>query len=234
MPSITLAEIKALIPIDGEISDDLLQSYSDIVTAEADLQLRNIFASPLPSVTEADCYNYRTYNTNGSRFISITAWQPTGLVVKKIDVDKSENITLTETPLVFGTDYVFWYGKTGDKIPGIAQPVTNIKLINNYLGYHGRLRLSGTYGWQAGYPNDIKVVLAQAIVDLASWVQDVASTGGSNLATRIKEENVEKEIDPKMLESMKSEAENLLSGESVQRVFNSYILAGQETISTIC
>jgi hypothetical protein len=234
MPSLTLPEIKALIPIDGEISDALLGSYSEIVTTEADLQLRNIFASPLPTVLEADCYNYKTYNTYGSRFISVTAWQPTALVIKKIFIEKSEEVSLTETPLVFGTDYVFFYGKNGQKIPGINQPVTNIRLINCSLSYNERLRLSGTYGWQAGYPGEIKKALAQVIVDLAGQAQQTAEAGGTSIAFRIKNRSVEKEINPKMVEKQRSEAENLLSSPDIQDVFNSYLNAGQETISTIC
>ena len=234
MPLLTLSDIKALIPIEGEISDILLESYSGIVTTEADLQLRNIFASPLPTVTEANCYNYQTYNTYGTRFVSVTAWQPTALVIKKICVDKSESTTLTETPLVFGTDYVFFYGKTGGKIPGINQPVTGVKLINNYLSYNERLRLAGTYGWQVGYPSNVKVALAQAIVDLAGQAQTNAENGGSSIAFRIKNRTVEKEIDPKMLEKQNAEAKNILSDPETQSIFRSYLNAGDELISTIC
>ena len=77
----TITDVKSLIPVDS-ISDGLLTKYLEIVKAEADLQLNNIFADPLTTVTEANCINYGTQNANGSDFISISAWQQSELTIK--------------------------------------------------------------------------------------------------------------------------------------------------------
>lgn len=231
--SITVSDVTTLLPVDLSIlSGTLIQGYIDIVTTEADLQLNNIFVSPLSTVTEADCQNYGTQNTFGSSFISIGAWQKTGLTLKKTTKDKSEITSLSETPLTLGSDYNLWYGFKGKKIPSINLPVTGIQLSYK-LGLNEILRVYGTYGWQAGYPSDVKQALVNVIISLAGYANSTAQFGGINGMTRVKDMTTEVEIDAGMAEQLRTQARSFLNDPVFQEIITKYNLVTEETISVI-
>lgn len=232
--SITLSEIKALIPItDGNPSDALLQQYIDIVTQEADLLLENIFASPFSVVTEADCINYGTANSKGSNIIAIRAWQPTGLTIKRTTKDNSQLEALEEDVLTSGDDYVFWYGWKGNKIPGLNLPVTNIKLLCTRLMPWEVLRVYGTYGWQEGYPAVVKQALTNVIVQLASYATQLALNGGVSGLTRIKSMTTEIEISEELAGAIRNQARSLLNDPVFYGIINTYLITTDNNLSIL-
>ena len=231
--SITVSDVTTLLPVDlSTLSGSLIQEYIDIVTTEADLQLNNIFASPFSTVTEADCQNYGTQNTFGSSFISIGAWQKTGLTLKKTTKDKSETTSLSETPLTLGSDYNLWFGFKGKKIPSLNLPVTGIQLSCK-LGLNEVLRVYGIYGWQQGYPSGVKQALVNVIISLAGYANSTAQFGGINGMTRVKDMTTEVEMDAGMAEQLRIQARNLLNDPVFQETVNRYNLVTEESISVI-
>lgn len=231
--SITVSDVTTLLPVDlSTLSGSLIQEYIDIVTTEADLALKNIFASPFSVITEANCINYETQNTFGSNFISIGAWQKTGLTIKKTTKDKKEIASLSETPLTLGSDYNFWYGFKGKQIPGLNLPVTAIQLTCK-LAYGEVLRVYGTYGWQQGYPSGVKQALVNVIISLAGYANSTAQFGGINGITRVKDMTTEIEMDAGMAEQLRIQARNLLNDPVFQEIVNKYNLVTEESISVI-
>jgi hypothetical protein len=222
--AITTASILDLIPLNGGVSDTVIQSYIDIVTQEADLLLNNIFASPLSVVTEANKINYSTQNSSGSNFIFVNAWQESGLTIKRTNIDNQNVASLTETPLVEGKDYVFWFGFGGDRIVGKTLPVTKIKLFDR-LHPNEILRVYGTYGWQAGYPADVELALTNTIVDLATHATNQANNGGDTGLMRIESMTVEIEQSEAMTKQLRKEARNFLENESFKAIIAKYTLA---------
>ena len=232
--SITVSNVKELIPVNsGVISDTLIQAYINIVSEEADLQLRNIFATPLTPVLEADCINYTTQNTYGSQIIAITAWQEAGLTLKISSKENTHLATLTEIPLVLGQDYVLWYGWKGNKIPGKPLPVTNIILLGAVLSRYSILRAYGTYGWQAGYPSDVKQALYNVIVSLAGYATQTANQGGVTGLTREKSMTTEVEFDSSMAESLRNQARYLLNDPAFVAIIQKYTVVTENQLAII-
>lgn len=223
----TITEVKNLIPT--TISDGLLTQYLNLVKQEADLQLNNIFADPLTVISEADCINYTTQNFNGSNFISISAWQPTGLTIKLAGEEDQNLASLTETPLVLGEDYTLWYGFKGGKIPGKTLPVTAIKLLYRRLCRREILRVYGTYGWQAGYPLDLQQALANVIVSLANYAQNSNISG----ARRVKDLTTEIEFSDLMSEQLRNQARLLMADPAFSNIVAKYLNATQQTVTII-
>jgi hypothetical protein len=223
----TITEVKALIPT--TISDGLLTQYLNLVKAEADLQLNNIFADSLTTVTESNCINYKTQNYNGSNFISISAWQPGSLTIKLTD-EKNQNLaSLTETALVLGEDYTLWYGFKGQKIPGLTLPATAIKLLNRRLGYSEILRVYGTYGWQVGYPLELQQALSNVIISLANFANNNTLLG----ATRVKDLSTEIEFSDILAEKLRDQARLLLNDPAFSNIVAKYLNATQQTVTII-
>jgi len=216
MAKITINDVKAQIPVtnDGALSDSLLNVYINLVTTVADEDLFNIFPeTDFTVVTEADCINYGTQNTFGTNFVSIRAWQDELLTIKLIDVTKASETTLTEPILEIGKHYRLWYGKNGSKIPGLALPVTHIELFGG-LGSSQLLRVAGKYGWQVGYPEDVKNALISIIVDVANYANNFANTAnsGSNEAIiRIKSLSTEKQADVQLLTMLRDQTKNFMN-----------------------
>jgi len=196
------------------------------------LQLNNIFADPLTVVAETDKINYSTQNTFGSNFILISAWQESGLTIKRTSQDNQHTATLTESPLVLGTDYTLWYGFKGYKIPAMTLPITAIKL-NFGLSSSEVLRVYGTYGWQAGYPNDVQQVIANVVVSLSGYATSQANNGGETGYTRIKSMTTEIEMSEAMAEKTRNEARDFLKDPALQSILNKYLLATQQSITII-
>jgi hypothetical protein len=229
----TVAQVMALIPVEGTISATLLGSYLDIVQTELDLALENIFADPAIVITEDECINYSTQNTNGSNFISIRAWQPTDLVLKQTTIDNQNKVSLDEQPLVLGEDYVLWYGFQGNKIPGLTVPVTAIKLLNARLSPAGIIRVYGTYGWQAGYPVDVQNMVANMVVNLAGFAISLAELGGASGAKRIKSMTTEIELSDDMSEKLRNYARSFMDDPAYIAILDKYRYATKETITII-
>jgi hypothetical protein len=225
--SFTITDVKTLIPT--TVSDGLLTQYLNLVKAEADLQLNNIFADPLTTVTEANCINYKTQNYNGSDFISISAWQPTGLTIKLTDEENQNLASLTESPLVLGQDYILWYGFKGDKIPGLTLPVTAIKLISRGISRSQILRIYGTYGWQAGYPLEVQQALANVVVSLANFATNNNLLG----ATRVKDLSTEIEYRGGVAEKLRNQARLLIEDPAFSNIVAKYLNATQQTVTII-
>jgi hypothetical protein len=227
--SLTIRDIKQYIPVDCIIEDNLLNSYLSIVMSEVDLQLENIFVDPLTDLLEADLMNYGTSHPNGSDFIHITAWQETDLVIKRTNILNSYTSTLTETPLVLGQDYILWFGWQGKKIPGITLPVTAISLFNP-LCSNEILRVYGTYGWQAGYPNDVKLAIANIVVSLSSYATTQANNGGENAYTRIKSMTTEIEMSEAMVKDLRDKARSFTQDTTFINLINKYTLATKQSV----
>lgn len=232
--SILISDVRDLIPVDaGIIPDVLIQEYIDIVTTEADLQLKNIFADPLTAVTEADCQNYDTKNTSGTCFVPISAWQESGLTIKRTDKKNSHQVALTETPLVLGEDYILWHGWQGKKIPGLNLPVTNIQLLCDPLCKGEILRVAGTYGWQAGYPSEVKQVLANIIVGLAGYAQNTANQGGVTGAITEKSMTTLVEFSATMAKDLQDRAKYMLNDPAFLAILNKYNVVLDEGLTVI-
>lgn len=220
---LSIADIRSQIPTDNSVvSDELIQQYMDIVTEMVNEDLDNIFPETFPTITEADCINYFPVGSRGLSFISIGAWQPTGLTFKITDSKNKDVASLTETPLILGTDYTLWYGKNGTKTPGKTEPVTAIKLLNKYLATNECLRVYGTYGWSTEYPADIKPILIRIISDLASEANSIAQSDGMGGATRIKSMTVEIEQSEAMAKEWQDRARSLYNDINYQNIISSY------------
>jgi hypothetical protein len=220
---LSIADIRSQIPTDNSVvSDELIQQYINIVTEMVNEDLDNIFPETLPTITEADCINYFPVGSRGLSFISIGAWQPTGLTFKITDTKNKDLASLTETALVLGTDYTLWYGKNGNKTPGKTEPVTAIKLLNKYLGTNECLRVYGTYGWSTDFPNDIKPILIRIISDLASEANSIAQSDGVGGATRIKSMTVEIEQSEAMAKEWQDRARSLYNDINYQNIIATY------------
>jgi hypothetical protein len=228
----TITDVKNLIPVDS-ISDGLLTKYLEIVTTEADLQLNNIFADPLTPVVESDCINYKTQNANGSNFISISAWQQTGLTIKLTDEENQNLASLTESPLVLGQDYILWYGFKGSKIPGKTLPVTAIKLLCRKLHRSEILRVYGTYGWQISYPLELQQALANVIVSLASYANAQAELNGISGQRRIKDLTTEIEFSDEMSKLLREQAQLLMNNPSFVGIIAKYTNIFEQTVTVI-
>lgn len=231
--SITLTQIQSFIPTDCSIDTTLLVNYGNIVSEEIDIALNNIFASPLATVLETDKVNYSTANTSGSTFISIGAWQEDGLTIKIAENTKAHTDTLTEDTLVLGTDYNLWYGWQGNKIIGKTLPVTRIQLLKKRLSRNEIVRVYGTYGWQAGYPNDVLEAIAQVAVELAGFAQSIANSGGVSGIKRLKSMTTEQEMSDNMAERLRTEARDVLANPIYARIINKYLLATESQISFV-
>jgi hypothetical protein len=220
---LSIADIRSQIPTDNSVvTDELIQQYINIVTEMVNEDLDNIFPETLPTVTQADCINYFPVGSRGLSFISIGAWQPTGLTFKITDTKNKDLASLTETALVLGTDYTLWYGKTGSKTPGKTEPVTAIKLLNKYLGTDECLRVYGTYGWSTEFPNDIKPILIRIISDLASEANSIAQSDGVGGLTRIKSLTVELEQSEAMAKEWQDRARSLYNDINYSNIIASY------------
>ena len=229
MPTINFNDINQLFP-NLQVDNNVINFYSEIVCQEADLQLNNIFADPLNTVVESNCINFTTASHIPTRFIPIFAWQEAGLTIKKISKDKQYEHILTESPLILGEDYSLHYGFTGNKVIGLNLPITRLILstpINNYQF----LRISGTYGWQAGYPLTIKTLLSNIIINLAGKNGNMSSIGSDEL-TRIKSMTVEKERDPVLVEKARNEARNFLADPVFVNAIYKYRVLQKETLTS--
>lgn len=231
---LNIVDIRAQIPTDSSaIPDELIQRYIDIVTEMVNEDLDNMFPETLPTILESDCINYFPVGTNGLYFISIGAWQPTGLSFKITDEKNKDLVSLTETALVLGTDYTLWYGKNGTKTPGKTEPVTAIKLLNRGVSTNQCLRVYGTYGWSTDYPADIKYILIRIISDLASEAMNVASNDGMGGLTRIKSMTVEIEQSEAMAREWQDRARSLYQDINYVNIINSYKAFTSPLITTI-
>lgn len=231
--SIIIPEIRALIPVDLSIlSDELIQGYIGIVTEEADLALGNIFADPFSTVAEGDCQNYQTQNASGSNFISIGAWQDSNITIKKAQYDKEQEAVLTESALELGKDYTYWYGFSGRKIPGINLPVTAVKL-SCPIGRYEFLRVYGTYGWQQGYPADVRQALVNVIISLAGYANSTAQYGGLSGITRVKDMTTEVEVGETMAQQLREQARSFLNDPVFFGIIQKYRYATNEGLSVI-
>lgn len=220
---LSIVDIRSQIPTDNSVvTDELIQQYINIVTEMVNEDLDNIFPDALPTVTQADCINYFPVGSRGLSFISIGAWQPAGLTFKITNTKNKDLASLTETALVLGTDYTFWYGKTGSKTPGKTEPVTAIKLLNKYLGTNECLRVYGTYGWSTEYPADIRYVLIRIISDLASEANSIAQSDGVGGAVRIKSMTVEIEQSEAMAKEWQDRARSLYNDQNYQNILGLY------------
>lgn len=204
MPTLTINDINKIIPISGSINT-YVSTYSEMVCSEVDRQLNNIFANPLPTIAETAKQNYYISNSTGSDFVPIGAWQETGLNIKLTNRDNANTATLSESPLALGKDYDVFVGFYGTRIPGISQPVTAIKLLNRRLYPNEVLRVYGTYGWQAGYPIDLKVAIINVIMDLSSVAYNQATSGLPTGLTRIKSMTTEMETSDEVAKDMRKE-----------------------------
>jgi hypothetical protein len=220
----TIADVKNFIPVDCTIEDRLLSQYLAVVKEEVDLALDNIFADPLTPVLETAKINYGTQNTTGSNFIRISAWQETGLTIKRISKDRQYEATLTESPLVLGQDYALWYGWGGDKIIGKTLPITAIQLYSK-LYPNETLRVYGTFGWQAGYPNDVKQAIANIVVSLSGYATSQANNGGETGYTRIKSMTTEVEVSEEMAKDLRNQARVLTNDPAFIQITNKYRIA---------
>jgi hypothetical protein len=230
---ITISDINSIMPLDYSVLPyELVQKYIDIVTEVADLELNNIFPNPLPTIAESDCINYGTENTFGSNFISIGAWQETGLTIKQTTKDKQHDNVLSENPLTIGKDYTFWYGKTGKKIPGKTLPVTAVKLTCGLQKYE-ILRVSGTYGWATTYPADIKTILSNVVISLATYANNTSLNGGVSGLSRIRDMTTEIEMSEDMAKQLRDQARNFLLDPAYSDIITSYKYATEQTISII-
>jgi hypothetical protein len=143
-------------------------------------------------------YPYLDYEGTNMDLVSIEAWQDTNLTVQ---IGNYFNSTLTT--LTLGKDYLLKRYK--DRVsPGQPNPVVKIKMLTNYNntintnGYYGTwsslhgpvnpkltdrqfLRLTGTYGWQNGYPDDLQNVLYRVVKDRLEWNANQTASGGSGL-----------------------------------------------------
>lgn len=231
--SLSILDVRNLIPVDlTTISDELIQEYIDIVTETANLELNNIFPDSLVSVVESDCQNYSTANTFGTNFVPIGAWQETGLTIKKTSLENSHKTTLSESQLTLGNDYALWYGFKGRKIPGKNMPVTAIKLYRGL--FQGEvLRVYGTYGWQEGYPADIKNTLVQIVISLAGYANSIAQMGGISGIKRVKDMTTEIELSDEMSKTLRDQARIFLDDSAYQSVIAKYKFVTEESISII-
>jgi len=222
-----IQDIKKYIPINCTIEDSLLNAYLEIITEEVDLQLNNIFADPLTDLVESDLMNYGTENTTGSSFIHIGAWQDTDLVIKRTTIDNKYLATLTESPLVLGQDYVLWYGWQGEKIPSKTLPVTALKLSSR-LSPNEVLRVYGTYGWQAGYPLDLQLAIANLVVSLSSYATTQANNGGETGYTRLKSMTTEIEMSENMVKDLRDQTRTFTKDPAFIQIINKYTLATKQ------
>lgn len=171
--------------------DYLLSTFQELLEE----QLGYVFS--LLNVVEEDKHNFFVENTDFQEFISIGAWQDSGLTIKKGEYDKSNLSALTTSPLILGQDYELFRFKTGfKKLPkslAKANPAVAIKLYCPL--YHNEfLRIYGTWGFSNGLPADLEYLIYTALKNAIEYndstgknFENGGSGGGSGSVSSIRE-----------------------------------------------
>jgi hypothetical protein len=115
-------------------------------------------------------YDYRGGNTY---FVGIGAWQD--------DITISMGTYGQSTvPLVFGKDYMLEYYK-GQKRPNQPTPVYAVTMLQLKVTDQQFLRISGTYGWSDGLPEDLYMAIYGAAKSAVDYNYNMSKNRGSGI-----------------------------------------------------
>lgn len=130
MSYLSLIEFKTRAKINGQDQDAFLGWFLDSISDTIDKHTGNIFGATPNAVKRY------TSKTQVTRFLSVGAWQETGLVVKYFD-----NAQATAKVLVKDVDFEFVYPDS------LVNPIIGIKLINYSVFNQAYLQLEGNFGY---------------------------------------------------------------------------------------
>lgn len=140
--------------------------------------------------TESDKHNYYAENNyTAQSFISIGAWQESGLTLKLGSRDQSEETSLSSTALVLGKDYELFrfasgYSRIPTAITTAVNPVVAVKLLCTRMTTSDMLRVYGTWGFSNSLPKDLEYFLYIALknaLEINQSSSDSFVAGGSGL-----------------------------------------------------
>lgn len=210
------------------LNQEQVEYYIETFTDMLDNALGYIFTTT--AVEESDLINYGTENQYGSTFVSIGAWQESGLTIKRVNYDEFHTASLTQTALTLGSDYRLYYSPNGTKIPGQTQAITAIILFHALKRREG-LRVYGTHGYSNGYPTDAQNLILAMVNKVIKYASTLNRTNSPVLPLSEKDLSSSITLQQVNIDDLETIYYNYLNSDEGQRIIRKYQLLTQETIS---
>jgi hypothetical protein len=231
MASLTIAEYKRFGFACPEDESDLHWLLNEIDSMVKD-EIGDLFS--LTTIGEGETLEYIDYEGKNMDFRKIGAWQESGLTIQ---LGRYYSGFPNLETLVEHTDYVLeHYNET--KHPTLSRPVIGVRMlrpyVKNYTNYNGYqaniltddyfLRVTGTLGWQEGYPARLKNALYRIVNNNLQYTQNMAESGGKGIAESVKSRTIEDKYKTStgILESQRNMAFNPMEDPTVRSAINHY------------
>lgn len=224
--------------VNGSAVDFFLYTFQEMVEQELN------FVFSLNSVLEEDKYNFFAKNSDSQNYITIGAWQESGLTIKKGSYPDEQAGTLLSDPLVEGVNYRIYRALTGfEKTPvNKDNPVICIYLFTPLIANIEFVRVYGVWGYSNGVPKDIAYLLYTAIKNAVEYndstTQSLLSGGGGasgGAIQKIKEYTTQTDfvIDVDSRNFARNYFLDFLSTENAQKILRKYKVKIKQSVRVL-